>query len=213
MSQINHITAPHLNYTLCTGPDTLSTHSFMLNMHTSSARRRAQLPLSDLAGAYWSVRGHVGEREVNQSHVTKMAEKLQESGFDNIKIMLDTEWQATHGDLAFDPKRFPNITKMFDDLSRVDCRLTLCVSPYFQYSSRNFQKVCKIYQYCPIAVAVAVIIFYIIIVVVAVVVIVVVVVVVVVVVTVLVRLIDADGLVLVVPFLFFFAVICASCYR
>ncbi|RUS88372.1 hypothetical protein EGW08_003884 [Elysia chlorotica] len=137
--QINHESAPHMNYTLCTGPNTLTTHTFMLNQLPMQQKQHALPPVPNLAGAHWSVKGHLGETEVNQTNVIKLAERLQEAGFESVKITLDSEWQATHGDLAFDRERFPNVTEMLEDLSTLDCQLTLCVSPYFQYSSKNFE--------------------------------------------------------------------------
>ncbi|GFS16110.1 hypothetical protein ElyMa_001464600 [Elysia marginata] len=138
--QINHESAPHLNYTLCTGPDTLATHTFMLSTLESNKEKQTPPPVTNLSGTYWSLKGDLGETVVNQTHVVKMAERLQESGFESSTITLDSEWQAAHGDLKFDPERFPNVTQMFEDLSSMNCQLALCVSPYFQYSSKNFEK-------------------------------------------------------------------------
>lgn len=130
---------PRLNYTLCKGVNTVVTHTHMQNMSLQGALK---FP-SDLAfnGPWWSVPDIVRSGTVNQSHVEELIRNLAENNFVNNKLTLDVDWEETTGDLTFHPQRFPNISEIMDAAKNGSSVIILSVSPYFKYTTHNFNEV------------------------------------------------------------------------
>ncbi|KAL8596716.1 hypothetical protein ACOMHN_045641 [Nucella lapillus] len=131
---------PAMNYTICNGPDPLRTHVIMMKnfLRRSNTQER---PSADMFGfPQWSVSRLSGKADYTQENVLDIVARIKNNGLDCSLLMMDGDWQKSHGDLTFDPSRFTNVTNM-TDIIVTTCSLGLQVSPYFDYRSvTNFHE-------------------------------------------------------------------------
>ncbi|CAG5126144.1 unnamed protein product, partial [Candidula unifasciata] len=131
---------PDMKYLLCNGIDSLTTHMYMQTILASPFG--LQYPSDQMIrGTHWSLKNCAATSNITQKHVLGLLKNITEHGFEENHITLDGDWQESQGDLAFNVQKFPNLTAMLAILQSNDARLTLSVSPYFQYTSQNFHKV------------------------------------------------------------------------
>lgn len=131
---------PDTNYTLCNGADSLTTHLFMQSIF--APKSAPQYPPDDmLHGSHWSLKSFAQTDNITQNHVLDLLLNITEYGFHDNHLTLDGNWQEAHGDLVFNQQRFPNVSEMMTSLHYNSSRLTISISPYFQYTSQNFRTV------------------------------------------------------------------------
>ncbi|KAK7101592.1 hypothetical protein V1264_019950 [Littorina saxatilis] len=124
---------PIMNYTLCNGPDPLTTHLVMKSM--LRGMKDQGVPSLDMFSApQWSVSGITRKTDYDQEEVKAIISRLKMHKLNCSLLVLDGDWQRSHGDLTFDPARFSNLTNMTDSVHGT-CDLALEVSPYFDYRS------------------------------------------------------------------------------
>lgn len=145
-SESNSRNYPVMNYTLCKGPDPLKTHLYMQTLFAPASP--VQYPDNTvLQNTHWSLKSLMNRENLTQEDVLSLASNLTDHGFKDAGIItLDGSWQTSHGNLDFDEDRFTNVTSMMSALKEDGYQLTLCVSPYFQYTSENFHMVSEVYR-------------------------------------------------------------------
>lgn len=128
---------PSLNYTVCMGPDPVTTHlamrSYARKPDDSAFVRRP----SDVMFSYpqWSLSGLTSKADYSQSDVEGVLERFKNQSLDCDVLYLDGEWQRYQGDLTFDPQRFPAVSNLTDSLRNASCGLGIQLNPYFDYRS------------------------------------------------------------------------------
>lgn len=67
---------------------------------------------------------------VNEKVVRNFAEEIVKNGFNNSQIEIDDNWETCYGSAVFDPKKFPDVSKLTSDLSKKGFRVTLWIHPF-----------------------------------------------------------------------------------
>nr|KAG5704313.1 hypothetical protein BaRGS_012622 [Batillaria attramentaria] len=130
---------PHMNYTLCNGPNAKETHSIMKGF-LRGTQDLDPLPRDVFSAPHWSVKGASRQEDYDQQQVSDIVTTIKTHGLNCSVLLLDGEWQGSHGDFDFDSDRFANLTNMTDH-ALPTCTIGLEVTPYFDYRSvRNFHE-------------------------------------------------------------------------
>ena len=78
--------------------------------------------------------------DVTQRQVLDLATAVIDNGFIPGVLEIDDRWQSRYGDLEFDPEKFPNPTKLVDDLHDLGFLVTVWVMPFLQEGSVAYEE-------------------------------------------------------------------------
>lgn len=126
----------YLNYSICNGIDTLKTHKAirgLANQYPTNFPERSifQSPI-------WSTQGEAKTMEISDTDLEGLLKRIKQAELNCSSIELDGKWEAHQGDLEFDSKKFPNISKLAQVAKQEGCGLSLIINPYISYTSRSF---------------------------------------------------------------------------
>jgi len=77
--------------------------------------------------------------DVNQQGMLQYARKIRQYDFPCTILMIDDMWQNRYGDQEFNPEKFPDPKKMFDELHQLGFKVALWVVPYIHQDAANYQ--------------------------------------------------------------------------
>jgi len=127
-----------LDNTVCNGNDLLTAHKFSRKLLPEGPPR---LPAkSVLQFPIWSIESTSQNKDIDESHIEELSNKIKTLNLNCSFIELDGQWENVFGDLTFDVERFPNMTKVSDKLIEMGYSLSLKFSPYFSYHSESFSE-------------------------------------------------------------------------
>ncbi|KAF7989492.1 hypothetical protein HCN44_008166 [Aphidius gifuensis] len=67
---------------------------------------------------------------VSDTVVNEFVDEIIDNKFNNSQIEIDDNWETCYGSAVFDTKKFPNITKLTEDLKKKNFRVTLWIHPF-----------------------------------------------------------------------------------
>ncbi|XP_012285378.1 myogenesis-regulating glycosidase [Orussus abietinus] len=67
---------------------------------------------------------------VNEQVVDELANEILAYKFPNSQLEIDDNWETCYGSAVFDPKKFPNVTRMTSSLKKKGFRVTLWIHPF-----------------------------------------------------------------------------------
>ncbi|XP_034948983.1 myogenesis-regulating glycosidase [Chelonus insularis] len=67
---------------------------------------------------------------ITESIVNKFASEIVANKFNNSQLEIDDNWETCYGSAIFDPKKFPNVTRLTQGLKRQGFRITLWIHPF-----------------------------------------------------------------------------------
>ena len=67
---------------------------------------------------------------VNDSVVREFGDQILKYGFNNSQLEIDDNWETCYGSAKFDPKKFPDVKKLTNDLKAKKFRVTLWIHPF-----------------------------------------------------------------------------------
>lgn len=124
-----------LEYYLCSGDDVRQVHEltfpkfFSLPMGVPDERM--------LRDPIWSTWAQF-HTQVNESKVFDFAMEVKGRGFNNSQIEIDDNWETCYGDAVFNPDRFPDPKRLFDDLKKEGYRVTLWIHPFINDDCESY---------------------------------------------------------------------------
>lgn len=82
----------------------------------------------------------VYHKEINQSTVLEFAQQVKKHDFPVAQIEIDDLWEKHYGDFTFDVAKFPNATKLVEDIRALGYPTTLWVYPFVNSDSAAFNE-------------------------------------------------------------------------
>jgi alpha-glucosidase (family GH31 glycosyl hydrolase) len=78
--------------------------------------------------------------KVDQAKVLRYAQEIADRGLSRSVMEIDDKWQTTYGDLAFDPRKFPDAVGMVDQLHALGFKVTCWVHPFCERKSDAYKE-------------------------------------------------------------------------
>lgn len=75
------------------------------------------------------------KRDIDQEKVLTFASEIVDQGLSRSVMGIDDRWSSAYGELRFDPVKFPNPSKMVDQLHDLGFKVTLWVTPFADVNS------------------------------------------------------------------------------
>lgn len=82
----------------------------------------------------------VYHKEINQSTVLDFAQQVKKHDFPVAQIEIDDLWEKHYGDFTFDTTKFPNASKLVEEIHALGYRTSLWVYPFVNVDSAAFNE-------------------------------------------------------------------------
>lgn len=125
-----------MNYIVCNSNDMLKTHNFISKNFIPNLKEFPDISLMEFP--HWSTASLDKNKKVNESVVLDLTKHLQHNGFNCSTIELDGQWENKIGDFSFSKVDFPNMSRILEAVTKLQCVYSLSLFPYFDINSRNF---------------------------------------------------------------------------
>ncbi len=77
---------------------------------------------------------------ISQEVILQFADEIVQRGYPRNVLEIDDKWQSNYGDLAFNPKLFPDPKEMVEQLHGMRFKVTAWVIPFFEPHSTGFSQ-------------------------------------------------------------------------
>lgn len=124
-----------LTYDLCTGPDMVTLHTYMINNYIGKPKSVPDLQM--FMYPVWTTWSYYFS-SVNQTLVEDFAQQIVAHNYPRSNLEIDDRWEIKYGDLDFDKTKFPDMKSLSQKLHSLGFRVTLWVHPFCNIDSINF---------------------------------------------------------------------------
>lgn len=76
--------------------------------------------------------------KVNQEGIEKYTKEIHANNFPSNIFIIDDKWTKTYGDLDFDPDKFPDPSKMIEEMHKNGLKVALWVTPFIEKAAANY---------------------------------------------------------------------------
>ncbi|XP_074597197.1 myogenesis-regulating glycosidase-like [Brevipalpus obovatus] len=138
------LTPPHLNYTICSGPNLTVTHTENARRWVASDKSEGiinttqqSMQVSLIDKPIWYIDEKIMptlQRTKLESYINKTIDFGPLPGI----LLIDTKWQKNMGDLEIDKSHFGDPSKIFTGVKRRGFKIMFAVAPLVQLSSPTF---------------------------------------------------------------------------
>ena len=122
-----------ITYTMCNGVNMRDTHETIREKYFPKVTTLPKKYL--LEKPHWSTAWESSQFAVNESIVTNLIHNITNNSLDCSAIEIDGKWEKHYGELTFDEKAFPNVSKIINDIASVGCKASLNIYPYVSFQS------------------------------------------------------------------------------
>ena len=128
---------PKLSYAICSGPSIKATHEYVIKTRIGNLNRNPP-QMSVFSNPIYSTWAEFKD-DIDQEKVTDYVKSLAEHGYDAGIVYLQEGWQTHHGDMQFDPVKFPNSTGMVDTIKALGFDVGISFTHMIATDSQSFQ--------------------------------------------------------------------------
>lgn len=127
---------PHMDYTVCTGPDVRQVHDYMSERYVDKPTGFPDQQM--IKSPIWSTWARY-KIYINESVILDYADDILANGFSNSQIEIDDGYQIDrYGDFDFDLEKFPDASGMVSKLHDKGFRVTMWVHPFANTNSNAY---------------------------------------------------------------------------
>ncbi|KAJ8029414.1 Myogenesis-regulating glycosidase [Holothuria leucospilota] len=124
-----------MDYTICVGENVKKVHDFMRKKYFSFPTAWPDERM--FTSPVWSSWAQY-KVFIDQPSIMDYAKNIRKNNFKDSQLEIDDGYQTAYGDFAFDPKKFPNPSRMVKDLHDMGFRVTLWVTPFANPESKAY---------------------------------------------------------------------------